>query len=155
MEQCVADGLLRDYTIEVHAMKNTSRMLGHSELSERFHRMEDLGNAEDLETIQNENPDLMTDYRALKEVLRPFAKANLDKLLTVDTDTICNECKAIYDAMEAFDIDKVDESYKKMQTWKLPEACEEAFEKLGVAVSDVDMDGVLALTTEIENLLKE
>ena len=32
LEKCLADDMIRDYTIEVHALKNTARMIGASEL---------------------------------------------------------------------------------------------------------------------------
>ena len=40
LKRCLEDGLIRDFTIEVHALKNTSRMIGALELSESFLRLE-------------------------------------------------------------------------------------------------------------------
>ncbi|MDE7326453.1 MAG: response regulator, partial [Lachnospiraceae bacterium] len=48
IEKCLADGMVRDFTIEVHALKNTARMIGAIELSEMFYELEQLGNAHDL-----------------------------------------------------------------------------------------------------------
>ena len=45
LEKCLADGMIKDYTIEVHALKNTARMIGAMELSDLFYQMEQLGNA--------------------------------------------------------------------------------------------------------------
>lgn len=42
LEKCLADGMIKDYTIEVHALKNTARMIGAMELSDLFYQMEQL-----------------------------------------------------------------------------------------------------------------
>ena len=44
IEKCLADGLIRDFTIEVHALKNTARMIGALKLSEDFYGLEKIGN---------------------------------------------------------------------------------------------------------------
>lgn len=54
--KCLADGMIRDYTIEVHALKNTARMIGASELSGLFCRMEQYGNEGNLNALETETP---------------------------------------------------------------------------------------------------
>ena len=54
MEKCLADGMIRDYTIEVHALKNTARMIGAMELSKWCYELEMLGNAEDEAALQKQ-----------------------------------------------------------------------------------------------------
>ena len=43
IRDCVRDGDIRRYTVEVHALKNTSRMIGAEELSKEFYELEKLG----------------------------------------------------------------------------------------------------------------
>ena len=69
IEKCLADGMIKDYTIEVHALKSTSRMLGASELSKRFEHLEQLGHAEKLKEIQEETPEVLALYRSYKDIL--------------------------------------------------------------------------------------
>lgn len=152
MEQYLQEGMVRDYTIEVHAMKNTTRMIGQQSLSDRFHRMEDLGNASDVDTILAENDALMRDYRGLKEVLKPYAVSDMAQT-KVDTSMILEAIGTIHTAMDSFDIDTVDASMKQLEQWILPGAAAELFEKLRVAVADVDMEQVLMLTDEMKKML--
>ncbi len=70
IEKCLADGMLRDYTIEVHALKNTARMIGALELSEKFYHLEQLGNAGEQKVLEIETPDVLTLYRSYKPILR-------------------------------------------------------------------------------------
>lgn len=46
IETLLADRMFHDYTIEVHALKSTARLIGATELSERCYRLEQLGKAE-------------------------------------------------------------------------------------------------------------
>ena len=50
----------KNYTIMVHALKSTARMIGAMELSEKFYRLEQLGNAEDEKTLALETPDVLS-----------------------------------------------------------------------------------------------
>ncbi|MDE7257838.1 MAG: response regulator, partial [Lachnospiraceae bacterium] len=88
IEKCLADNLIRDYTIEVHALKNTARMVGAAHLSEWFHRMEDCGNAGDVETITAETPGLLAELRSYKEILRPYGEAGNQNKKEVPADEL-------------------------------------------------------------------
>ena len=75
IEKCLADGMVRDFTIEVHALKNTARMIGAMELSGMFLELEQLGNAEDLSAIAEKTPKTLALYRSYKPILRPYGQA--------------------------------------------------------------------------------
>lgn len=83
LEKCLSDGMLRDFTIEVHALKNTARMIGAKELSERFYKMEQLGNAGADDEIKEEMPHLMKLYHSYQLLLQPFARAQEKKKVSV------------------------------------------------------------------------
>ena len=76
LKRCLEDGLIRDFTIEVHALKNTSRMIGALELSERFLRLENYGNANDIESIESEFEETYDLFRNYKKELKSFDKTD-------------------------------------------------------------------------------
>lgn len=155
IEQCVADGLIRDYTIEVHALKNTARMIGDRKLSEWFHRMEDCGNAGDVETIREQTPGLLEAYRSYKPVLEPFARVANEKLRECSTEELCEIVKAIHDAADTFDLDGADAAMKELDGCRIPDACREKVEALRVYLADVAMMEVMDLTDELCEMLKK
>ena len=155
IEQCVADGLIRDYTIEVHALKNTARMIGDQKLSEWFHRMEDCGNAGDVETIREQTPGLLEAYRSYKPVLEPFARVANEKLRECSTEELCEIVKAIHDAADTFDLDGADAAMKELDGCRIPDACREKVEALRVYLADVAMMEVMDLTDELCEMLKK
>ncbi len=153
IEECVAEKLIRDYTIEVHALKNTARMIGDRELSEWFHRMEDCGNAGDAETIERETPALLAAYRAYKPLLEPFARQQNEALESRAPEELREILQRLHDAADTFDLDTVDAAMKELECCRMPQACQEGFEKLRAYVADVALMEVLELTDELCQLL--
>ncbi len=143
IEKCLADRMIRDYTIEVHALKNTARMIGALELSELFYQMEQCGNAEDVETITKENPAIMKLYRSYKPILEPYGKANEQDKREVSKDEIVRELDKLNTAMDSFDLDGADAALAELEEYRLPEALGSYMEALRAYVADVAMEEVM------------
>ena len=149
LEKCLADGLIKDYTIEVHALKNTARMVGAGQLSEWFHRMEDCGNAGDVETITRETPDLLNELRSYKEILRPYGEAGNQNKREAAAEEFIEILTRMRDAMDGFNLDGVDEAMHDLEELRIPDSCTELMEQLRVAVVDVMMEEVMNIADEM------
>lgn len=143
LENCVEDGLIRDYTIEVHALKNTARMIGAARLSEHFFQMEKCGKAGEVETIRQETPGLIRELKSYKEILRPFGEKNDRNKREVPVSEWIAQLKVMRDAMERFSLDTVDETMQQLEQYRVPEQCSESMEILRAAVADVKMKDVM------------
>ena len=143
IEKCLADGMIRDYTIEVHALKNTARMIGAMELSELFYKMEQCGNAEDVETISRENPAIMELYRSYKPILEPYGKANEQDKKEVPKEEIIGALDKLNAAMDSFDLDGADAALAELEEYRLPEELGSYMEELRAYVADVAMEDVM------------
>lgn len=149
VEKCLADGMIRDYTIEVHALKSTARMIGAMELSEKFYRLEQLGNAEDEKTLALETPDVLSLYRSYKPILEPFARMKEQEKQNVPVEEIIAELGNLKAAMDCFDLDGADEAMHKLEGFAFPEACQSKVEELSAYVADVAMEDVMNLADEL------
>ena len=149
IEKCLADGMIRDYTIEVHALKNTARMIGALELSDLFYKMEQCGNAEDVETIQRENPAIMELYRSYKPILEPYGKANEQDKKEVPKDEIAAALDKLNTAMDSFDLDGADAALAQLEEYKLPSELAPLMEQLRALVADVAMEEVMATSQKM------
>ncbi len=143
IEKCLADGLIHDYTIEVHALKNTARMIGALELSELFYKMEQCGNAEDVDTITRENPAVMELYRSYKPILKPYGKANEQDKREVLKAEIIEALDRLGTAMDNFDLDGADAALAELEEYRLPEELGSYMEELRAYVADVAMEDVM------------
>lgn len=153
IEKCLSDGLLRDYTIEVHALKTTSRMIGALELSEQFRELEALGNQEDQKVLEERTPEVLEYYRSYKEILRPYGEIDIDTLIETDNDTLLRLLKQMEEAMDAFDLDSVDAAMAELETYRLPESCMSDMDELRAGVADVAMEDVMKICKKISRKL--
>lgn len=152
LEKCLSDGMLRDFTIEVHALKNTARMIGAKELSELFYKMEQLGNARADDEIKARMPHLLKLYHSYQPILQPFARVQ-EKRKSVSPDQIEEILQQMHLAVDNFDLDGMDAAMKELEGCELPEELQPMAEKLGAHVADVAMEDVLRLTDEMCRML--
>ncbi|MBR2045729.1 MAG: response regulator, partial [Agathobacter sp.] len=155
VEKCLADGMIRDYTIEVHALKSTARMIGAMELSEKFYRLEQLGNAGDEKKLALETPAVLELYRSYKPILQPFAKMNEQEKTEVPVEEIIAELEALKNAMDCFDLDGADAAMHKLEGFAFPENLQEKVEELSAFVADVAMEDVMNLADELAKELQK
>lgn len=153
LEEYLVNDMIRDYTIEVHALKNTARMIGAIELSEQFHHMEDCGNSMDTETIRRETPALLSKFRGLKEVLRPYSQMKNEEKQAATKEELIQLLTEMKNAVNQFDIDSVDEAMRKLETYKLPEDCERCMDTLRAYVAEVMMEEIINMTDHMIQLL--
>ena len=151
--KCLEDNLIKDYTIEVHALKNTARMIGAMELSQLSFELEKLGNAKDVEAIKEKSPAHIELYRSYKDKLKAYGENKSEDTVTVSVEEIKNILTRIHDAMDTFDLDEADAAMKELEGCELPDNIKAKCQELSVYVSDVAMEEVIKLTEEIRDEL--
>lgn len=145
VEEYLTTEQIRSYTIEVHGLKNTARMVGAMELSELFYQMECLGNAGEYEEIRQRTPQVLALFRSYKPILKPFA-AEKGELTKVSIDEIKHALKRLHDAVDVFDLDEADAAMNELLGYEVPLRMRESVERLSALVADVAMEEVLKLT---------
>ena len=155
MEKCLADGMIRDYTIEVHALKNTARMIGALELSEVCYRLEQCGNAEDMETLKEETPKMLALYRGYKEILKPYAKQKTGEKKEIPAEALVAKLLELKDAMDNFDLDGADAAMDELETYRFDEECEQLLEELRAYMADVAMEDVMTTVDKLVEYIEK
>ena len=156
VRDCLENGFIKDYTIEVHALKSTARTIGAMELSDKFFMLEKAGDKNDLETINSETEKVLSEYNALKEVLRPFADDGDDSdKREASYDEIIDILSAIKECADAFDIDGVDSALSSLKEIRLPEETTDHMTRLTALVADVATDEIIEEADIIIGLLKK
>ena len=155
IEKCLADGMLRDYTIEVHALKNTARMIGALTLSEKFYQLEQLGNANEQEVLEKETPDVLRLYRSYKAVLEPYGRMQQQEKEDVPVGDMIHSLEQLRDAVDSFDLDGADVAMHAIEGYAFPDLLVTKVEALAAYVADVAMEEILNLTEELITELKK
>lgn len=87
IEQCLKEGLISDYVIEIHALKSSALLIGAVPLSEAAKELEDYGKQGKTEVLEEKTPDVLTLYRDLKNILRPYAEKEEDAKKSFRTES--------------------------------------------------------------------
>ena len=155
IEKYLADERIKDYTIEVHALKSSSRLIGALDLSGQFRYLEDLGNAEDIEKIQEETPKVLAHYKEYKTYLAPYAVRYEMEKKEVPKEEVLMYLRGIQEAIEGFDLDTADAAMEKLEECRLPEECIPLMEKLRPLFADVAMEEIISVTDKMIVVLEK
>ena len=155
IRKLLEDDMIRDYVIEVHAQKNAARMIGATKLSEWFFKMEQCGNAGDVETLKQETEGLLSLFTSYKKVLEPFGRQQDSEAKEVPAEKLIELLKQIHDGADVFDLDAVDAAMKELETCILPQELLPAMEKLRTDVADVTLEDILSGTQEMIVFLRK
>ena len=149
IEQYLAEGLIRDYTIEVHAMKNVARMIGALELSDLFYQMEQLGNAEEKAQLVERTPEVLALFRSYKELLEEYGRTPQKEQKKVPIEQMQQTLTKLHDAIDTFDLDEADSAMEELEGYVFPDDIQPMIEQLRVYMADVAMEDVLEITKSI------
>ncbi len=141
------EGRIRDFTIEVHGMKSSSRMIGATDLSEQFYELEQLGNAENVEEIQRKLPTVLAAFQAYKEKLQPYVKEQ--ELVEVPKEEVLVTLRELKEAADSFDMDVVDVRMEELGKVACSKQLREKIKALDVCVADVDLEQIMIITEEL------
>lgn len=155
IEQCLKEGLISDYVIEVHALKSSALLIGAVPLSEAAKELEDYGKQGKTEVLEEKTPDVLTMYRDLKNILRPYAEKEEDAKKEFSDGEWITALQQIHQCIEQFDLDGVDQIMEQLEEYQVPECIRESMDQLRVYVADVSMEEIMELTDTMTELLRD
>lgn len=149
IQRLLDEGNIHDYTIEVHALKSTARMLGATPLSELSFEMEMAGKSDNVDLIKAKTPTLLEMYRAYKETLSFFDDDEPAKE-SVNVEKIKSELSRMLNAANEFDVDEVDDAMLKISGFMMPdEETSTLVKQLNSLVRDVAFEEVKTKIVQI------
>ncbi len=147
------EGFLREkdyknFTVKVHALKSSSRLIGAGALSADAGRLEDLGNSltqEDIDRIGELTPKLLEDYRRFLKLLSPLYAAE-EAAREAAPEISVSDLNEAYDAIrqfiESFDIDTIDGFISEVRKYRIPKAEQAKFTAVEECVRNMDWNGL-------------
>ena len=155
IEQCLKEGLISDYVIEVHALKSSALLIGAVPLSEAAKELESYGKQGKTEVLEEKTPEVLAMYRDFKNILKPYAdKEEAAKQEASDGEWI-QALQQIHQCIEQFDLDGVDQIMEQLEEYQVPECIRESMDQLRVYVADVSMEEIMELTDTMTELLRD
>jgi len=145
----------KEYTIEVHTLKSSSRQIGAQELAEIAERMETAGNACDAALIHKITPGMLERYISYKDILGPYFTEDTEK--QGDGEISVQKLKELFskmrEAMDNLDMDAMEEVIESMARYTYSGEEKEYFEDLKNAVEDIDTEECGEILHKWENSL--
>ncbi len=151
---CFAAGDWKNYTVKVHALKSSAKLVGAFDLSEKALKLEEAGKAGNTGFILDHHPKLMEDYSRYSEILgRYFGAAEeaqnkgKDKPVA-DKDLMESVYEAMLEAARNMSCDTLEEVLKEIEDYEIPEEEAGLFEAVKECAEAYDYDGIIGLLSE-------
>ena len=149
IEGFYAERNIKDYTIKVHALKSSARIIGAQEFGEEAQLLENAGKAENREYIRAHHEGFIETYRGFKAQLAAvFANeqtAAEDEKPEADAVLMESVYEEMREAAEEMDCDRLEEIFTEMEDYRIPDGEVELYKKLKQAVDHFDYEGILTL----------
>lgn len=130
------------YTVKVHALKSSARIVGANDLAEKARLMEDAGKNGDYDYISANSDELIKIYREFKEKLSKLKVQSVDMSMgpLISDEDLESAYNALDDMIQQMDYDSVIVVLNQLKEYSLPEKDRIIFEKLEMAVKVFDWD---------------
>jgi CheY-like chemotaxis protein len=141
-------GNIRLFTIKVHSLKSSARIIGAMELSKLAEALEDAGNKEDMSYIDANTNRLLAEYEAFREKLSGLHdnEDDSDKEM-ISEDELREAYRALADVIPQMDYDAVEMIIEQLNEYALPEDVAAKIKELSKMLKLFDWDGMEALIT--------
>ena len=138
-----------DYTIKVHALKSSAKLIGAMELSGEAERLEAAGKAGEADYIREHHSMLMERYRRYQEILKQVfgeeeGEEEKHRKPVADPDLMESVYEVLEEAAKDMNCDMMEDTFQEMEEYTIPESEAECFKELKECVDRYDYDGVLS-----------
>ncbi|MBR1478479.1 MAG: response regulator [Lachnospiraceae bacterium] len=153
------DGDWKAYTIKVHALKSSARLIGAMELSELAKNLEAAGNNFDETTIKLDTDRLLSMYREYERILSPLGEdkgassaesgAEEDMREVIPANVLEDAVKSLKEFADNYDYELVEMVLNSVKEYKLPERPKELFERIEKLLISMDWDEIRKLLQNV------
>ncbi len=141
IEKLYNDGDFKNYTIKVHALKSSARIIGASSLSRLALFLEEAGKIGDLDYIKNHNEKLLKMYRELHEKLSAPEETEAN-LPPIDEASLKEAYQTILEIANTMDYGLMEDLLRNLHEYKLPEKDRIKLSRIDSLLTELDWDGI-------------
>ncbi len=138
---------ISSYTVKVHALKSSARIIGAKELSELAKELEAAGNEEDIEFINNNTDKLLKMYRDLDAKLSESEK-EYDSRPKIDRAELEEAYNAMVDICMSMDYGLMESIISDLREYKLEAEDKEKVSKIESLLAELDWDGIISVVQQ-------
>lgn len=129
----------KNYTIEVHALKSSSRQIGAAGLAKKAELLEKAGNELDIDTIKSDTQAALEEYEHYYEILKPyFGNEKNEATEKLTNDVLFCVFEHVENAIEELDTDMLGEAIHELDIYKLNEQDQGYYNQMVEAADNMD-----------------
>lgn len=161
---------IKNYTINVHALKSAARIIGAMELSKKAEYIESLGkkylslyenkNLDEAKKINQEiherNSTLISLYTSYLKDLRAiteFAESQNSEQSDFDAESAKSALSEIANACKKCNLPLIEEQYETLKKMKFPQTLKNQAESLEKAITNIEFDDIEEICRKLNELL--
>ena len=137
----------KNYTIKVHALKSSARLIGAAAFGEEAQLLENAGKSGDADYIRAHHAGFITKYRSFKAPLGEIFEENATDEEKPEADAALMEdvWEELRSAADEMDGDRLEAVFDEMEAYRIPEEQSELYGKLKDSTSRLDYEAILKL----------
>ena len=148
LDAYVSSGDDKNYTIKVHALKSSLRIIGAMSLSKEAQRLEDAGKKDDRDYIRENHEDFISDVRhlaaGLSKIFAADEEAKKDKP-EADESLMKEMYEKLSKAAKEMDCDGLESVFDRMKKYRIPESEVSLYRDLKTAADRFEYSEILEL----------
>ncbi len=149
LEKYNADEDYHNFTIRIHALKSSARIIGATELGEDAQLLENAGKSGDTDYIHSHFGSFLEKYRSLRDPLeKAFPETEPGDKPEASGEDIKRCLEEIKAAANDMDCDRLEKIFEEMSSWRIPDEYAKLWNKLKEASDQFDYDKILELLKE-------
>ncbi|MCR4909195.1 MAG: response regulator [Lachnospiraceae bacterium] len=141
IEKLFNTGDTENYTIRVHALKSSARIIGASDLSALAEKLEVAGKEGDTEFINENTAALLSEYRELDKHLSAMDSESRS-LPGIEAGAMKEAYQTIAEIADAMDYALMEELLKNLRTYRLAPADEKTVGSIEKMLTELDWEGI-------------
>ena len=141
------EGNIPDYTVKVHALKSSARIIGASGLSKLAEKLEEAGKIEDNAYIGENTEKLLLMYRDLNKKLEKLSETD-DDLPKIEPEAVKEAYQTIKEIAGSMDYALMDEAIRSLKGYRLSPSDRENVEKIEGYLNMLDWDAIGSVAEE-------
>ncbi len=134
------------YTVEVHALKSASRLIGAEKLAKLAELLEFAGHEGNEALIHERTEELLEKYLSYREILKEFdvqEEAQDGEKEEISPEEFEGICEELLEAADMLDLDVMEELMDRLRSYAYGEEEKEYLEQAGEAVQNIDADTLI------------
>ncbi|MBO4415725.1 MAG: response regulator, partial [Lachnospiraceae bacterium] len=140
---------LANYTIKVHALKSSARIIGAGSIFELARDLEEAGKRKDTAFIRDYTDKLLNMYRTLDSGLSWLDNTD-ESLPGIDEDALNEAYQTIIEIADSMDYGMMEDILKDLRGYSLPEADRDRINNIERMLMELDWDGIIRTVRERE-----